>query len=817
MTVPDLSNNYSENLNAPVKSFRIFALEDIIKSGSKPELLEKLQKAKEIETDAECLMLIEHALIAVKSRLSPSSSQSETVTSVDDFLTRWNSLDNAKKMRALINLPSRLPKNLKSRGPELFANETDPVICAKIIRVFCRYWPTEKLPEIATLALSSESLVVKLAALRSIVHIKPELLESGLSELLNAKDPQIKALSIRALTKIDTAEALKHLQELLLSSEMNDRLAAIQNCTFLPFETVKPVLLKYFSVENCPELLIRAGWILEMNPDLQVPFKLFELAERSPAKKSALIKEIMTEAVNVLEKSGILGNKFKAYTAKLQAWINKRNAVRFVRQAVARLSSDINEPELDKKIIAHLKNSHVRTAFKDALQWPVSEEVKSKICSILDKKSLDPAAFENKVVENDSKEPSANKSQDANKILPAINEIEKEASARLIFNETSDTQLLEIFASMDLDQANKLDDQFNDLFSSNKQSAAIRSAAFDCLVRLKKSGFEDTAISLINSSEMSLAISAVNYLGIVDPEKVFPYIGKCLKMADVRMKSAALSILKDFDFNQAVSSLSVMLKSRTVEQQKMALECMEKFDFALIRDELTEYLTKVDNSELFEIGLCHFAANPSSENSYSLFKIEKSQSQSRAKKAKELRLSLVDETTDEIISDEQSLNEKYEEEKKQKVKPAWAYKKNKTEIEDISNLRRTIETIKYIFASKGSWIAFAAIAFFAIGFYYMFTPSGEPPTRSRDGAIKADRYIREGTVKRIAGTAIKFESTRGEIFVMHPGSDGYKVPPVGQKLRVSLVPYRRNPNNVFTARIRALREISEFSPEEEVD
>lgn len=85
------------------------------------------------------------------------------------------------------------------------------------------------------------------------------MLIDDLPELLNSKDPQIKALAIEGLAKIDKEEALKHLQALLLSADLSDRLAGIQNCPFLPFEMVKPVLLKYFAAENHPELLIRAG------------------------------------------------------------------------------------------------------------------------------------------------------------------------------------------------------------------------------------------------------------------------------------------------------------------------------------------------------------------------------------------------------------------------------------------------------------------------------------------------------------------------------------------------------------------------------
>ena len=121
-------------------------------------------------------------------------------------------------------------------------------------------------------------------------------------------------------------------------------------------------------------------------------------------------------------------------------------------------------------------------------------------------------------------------------------------------------------------------------------------------------------------SDGKLVMCQKSYL--VNPDCIFPYLGQCLKISDVGMKSAALGILKNFDYNQAVSSLRAMMYSTDNNQQKMAMECIGQFDFALIRDMLTEFLCLDYHEGLLEAGLCHFAANPSADNVYSLYKIE---------------------------------------------------------------------------------------------------------------------------------------------------------------------------------------------------
>ena len=54
-----------DNLRVPIKSFRIFALEEIIKSGGNPEILSVLKEIQATEDDQDCSLLISNAIDAV--------------------------------------------------------------------------------------------------------------------------------------------------------------------------------------------------------------------------------------------------------------------------------------------------------------------------------------------------------------------------------------------------------------------------------------------------------------------------------------------------------------------------------------------------------------------------------------------------------------------------------------------------------------------------------------------------------------------------------------------------------------------------------
>ncbi len=806
MSITNEQQNILDNLKTPIKSFRIFALEEIIKSGDSSEFLVALDQLKLTETDSECLSLISHAINSVKGRLEGDKKELDNIdySNTSVFLSKWNKADDNLRMSMISNLPLRLPKDFKTLGPQLLSGSS-PIVAARVIRLFGRSWPEGQF-NLITDNLSSGSLVLKLAAIRTMVHLKPELLLNDLPVLLASSDPEIKALAIRGLAKIDKEEALNHLQALLLSPMQTDRHAGIQNCPFLPFEMVKPLLLKYFAAETNPELLTKAGWIIEMNPDIQIPFMLFEIAERSPEKKANLVKKVLNEAVNLLDKSGILGNQFAAYMRKLQDWVSKRTALRYVRQVVPRLDTDKVATEVEKNIIVSLKQPAIKSAFNEALNWPISDRVKNRIKDYLNGKFTNQPQKSSSAILTDKKE------------------------AGQVSNKTQNLSQLEILASITPEKASERLNQILLLVSHKGSSDEIRIAALQCLTRCRLSGAEDKAVSLIKNPNIAIATAAVEYLGIVNPDYIFPYLGQCLKVSDVGMKSAALGILKNFDYNQAISYLRAMLYSTDMSQQKMAMECINQFDFALVRDMLTDFICRDYHEDLIEAGLCHFAANPSAENVYSLYKIEQAHVGKIAEQAKALREACPEAVEEESTTlfepktvskqsnkkEEQSkLQEKnkeetkevkkvkeaelkerlrIEKEKKASKRPAYAYSSKNDMPERTSKQQLLViwGMISEFVASKALPITIIAFIIIVTFIYYTFFYTGNSNTDTKKSvAIISEPLIIEGEVIKENEGIVVVKATNDETYILTPLNDGWKIPDIGRLVRGQIIPYRR--------------------------
>ena len=799
MAISKEQQNILDNLRLPIKSFRIFALEEVIKSGGSPEILAVLEEISATEDDPECSMLISPAISAVNSRLG-GTNKVETVSldNVSDFLTNWKEADENLRMHILSNLPVRLPKDVRTLGPEL-AEGVTPLVAARVIRTFGRNWPEDKF-NLITNNLHSDSLVLKLASLRTMVHLKPDLLLDELPELLASPDPEIKALAIRGLVKIDKEEALNHLQALLLSPTKTERLAGIQNCPFLPFDMVKPLLLKYFAAETNSELLIKAGWIIEMNPDVEVPFRLFEIAERSPAKKAELVKKVLNESVNLLNKSGILGNQFSEYTRKLQNWVNKRNALRLVRQVVARLDGETVVPEIEQKVMVAVKQPLFKEAFLEALNWPISDIVKSRI-----KKYLG-------ITDVVSEEAGKTKTEE---VAPEQKTTSESATPAL--------SNLEMLANITPEDAKE---KLNNIISFiTKKESDLKIAAFQCLTRCRLSGAEDVAVSMIKNPDISLATAAVEYLSIVNPDCVFPYLGYCLNVSDIGMKSVALGILKNYDYNQAVSSLRAMLYSPDNKQQSMAMECIGQFDFALIRDMLTEFLCFDYHEHLIEAGLCHFAANPSADNVYSLYKIEQAHPGQIAEQAKKLREACPEPTEEMATSLDQTQTKKeeskekeikaakeaelkerlrIEKEKKASKRPAYAYR-SPVEIPERTSKQQLIaiwQGLCDFVQSKALPITIVIFLIVAPTVYYVFFYSGASGETTKKGSVVVcDPVIAEGLVAEVDDGVVTVKATNGITYILVPLKDGWKIPEKGKLIRGLFVPYRMSSNGDVAAHL----------------
>ncbi|MBI3038130.1 HEAT repeat domain-containing protein, partial [bacterium] len=250
-------------LSSSVKSFRLELYDQIIKDGCSEEVFNALTAQLPKESDEECWLFLSYAISAAQKRFKKKQKANQALKekepaegsiSEENFPETFCKLEVAKKIDFLADIsPDSLPK-LAVQAPDLLEKEGNPSVCAAIIKTFAKNWPPQRLDQFSARLLSPH-LSTRLASLDSLISRSPQMLTESLPKLLTSDDPRTRAMAIRGLACIDMEEAVNHLDFFLSSPEPDEKIAALKNCFILPFEEIKPILMKFISGENDPNLL----------------------------------------------------------------------------------------------------------------------------------------------------------------------------------------------------------------------------------------------------------------------------------------------------------------------------------------------------------------------------------------------------------------------------------------------------------------------------------------------------------------------------------------------------------------------------------
>lgn len=171
------------DLAAPVKSFRLFGLEQAINEGSSRELLKALEDFQRSETDEECLNLFPHAIEAVRARVKGEKTIDPGSLTVQSLPVLFAQSTPQLRLRLLLSVPRKLVPELVDWAVEEFQKEESPAIRGKILGVFGRAWPPAKLQMILD-QVFGKSVGLRVGALEVLIALDPKRLIEHFSDLL---------------------------------------------------------------------------------------------------------------------------------------------------------------------------------------------------------------------------------------------------------------------------------------------------------------------------------------------------------------------------------------------------------------------------------------------------------------------------------------------------------------------------------------------------------------------------------------------------------------------------------------------------------
>jgi len=578
-------NEIIEDLDSPVASLRVSAIEGAIRFGRSEKLLAVLQEREKTETDPDCRELL---FLAVK-KLAAFLHEHNGEDASESFKVFCSAAFSELSQERKLEIMARLTRDQLSAAAEAAFSKISlgesALVVTQILTIFSPFWLPDQMRRLVPF-LNSRDRSVRGACMEVLCDHASELIVPKLPELLLSKDSRIQLLAVQFLTRLDHFEALSHLKMILFGDDYEKKVRALRLCIFISFDRVKNLLLDFVARETDIDLLKRAGLILINNPDCEVPFRLTEVAGMVAAEKSGLIKKMVQAACQNLRDSGVLGAGFNDYLAKLKNWLKSREQKKWLQQWIFLFE---NSPEEHSELLRQLKNFAAEDCGREVMLtakcWLLKESTAKAIAAVID-------------AETEASWP-------ADRQFLNLDE-----SARMRF--------IQLWPQTDVEEFSRF---ASDFWLQSWYTLDLGAAILKTSLRLRLGNYVEFSQSSLKSANENLQVAAINYLVEFDPDYLTPHLGSLLARSSLKIKMAALGALQKVDRMQALSTLKAMLNQKDLVLRKAALACMIHFEFSAVRPVLSQLLETCSEYEIWHAALLLFQANAEVENLYCLFRL----------------------------------------------------------------------------------------------------------------------------------------------------------------------------------------------------
>ncbi|MBU1107652.1 MAG: HEAT repeat domain-containing protein [Candidatus Riflebacteria bacterium] len=592
----DLENLILE-LQGPIKTFRIFAIEKAIKSGSSARLLEELIRIRKFETDPECSMLLEHAVSSVKDRLHKGDNAAASRVTLADFarLSFNDQLSIIKKTKTAQFRRDASADNIK----KLLAMSTHDVVKAEIVKKCCSFWPADYIVYLED-NLFSESSTLQLACIEAVILMAPDLFRKHFEKLVTSRDPLIRAVAIRGLAKKHPHSAATFLADSMRRGDYYSRLAALRAISVMHFAPHRASLMELLSHEQDERLLKIAAAIVLANPDREVPFRICDIVVKSnDRKKTDFLLALQKNCCSMIRMAELCPD-FQLFLQTLKVYKQRAQALLFVENCISvyESSQDETRNELLQLLREKCQTPEVMAAIKSALaKEPQNELLRQALAPAVSAlTSAKPVAVKSETLETQI--------DDANKLLKKLVRIRSE----------NDQNAHEIIC---------------DAMSDKKSDSAITAAALRAAVAIGDKRWGNRAMSLLRRDSEDLQAAALEYLAVHDNESFMLQVRIFVKSPSLIVRTALLRSLCCQHPDEARELFQSMLVDKDKKVREKAVGSLIHFEFSSIREMLTAYLEREKDETLLRAGVAFYLANPMVESVYDLRLLEQNRPEHR--------------------------------------------------------------------------------------------------------------------------------------------------------------------------------------------
>jgi len=468
-----------------------------------------------------------------------------------------------------------------------FLNDSNPQVTIAACKLLAKY-ELPKLKAIAPELLKSKSLDLRLAILELIYKDYPQQLLAHLAPYLSNENPLVRQKTLRKLITID-------------------------------FLYLKELLWQYISVESMPLLLIKAGLLLTMNPDISNPTKLFSIIETSQPEKRRILLSFLRDILMSLKAAGLIKEDEETYLNTIKReYANQKIRQRLDLARSNFSSSDINVRKDALSIFAmHIELPAVANFLQTCLKKETNQEIAQLLRDILSSVSQDKESEEKT---EPLKQPISKAAFETQPVQP---------------QERSDFCMPSLvqFAQMNSKDQNKAIKKINSIetYFNNKevliailQSDTADSVKRNILQKISDYGRQEDVLLFENllsdpNAKEPLKAQLILTIGKIDIDRLLPHLNLYLNDRDPSIRAAAFQIYLVADKEAALQYLSRQMADSELRVRAMALNLLPLADYTATEPLVWYAMDREVNDDLKHQLAYLMASNPTEDGILKLF------------------------------------------------------------------------------------------------------------------------------------------------------------------------------------------------------
>jgi len=301
---PILNNLDAEDL--AVRLFAILRLQELTGNESIPE---KMRQAAEKETDPALKLYLNWLAY-------PEKSDKEADPVILGELLQQKQPDWPRILRLLLQFNRQSAALALDTIRQASLRSLPGNLLPVLVGFFSRFGDSRDV-ELLESWCTNPNPAVTILAVEGLSRIQPDRLRNFLYPLLTSESAGIRSRAIRLLFRWHPEEALRQLSDMLESDIIDERRASLAHAFFLPFDRIKHQLIRFMIRESEPALLIQAGQILIINPDLEAANSVATVAVETSAEKVPIIKSILLQQCEFLARIKLIEESHESYADRL--------------------------------------------------------------------------------------------------------------------------------------------------------------------------------------------------------------------------------------------------------------------------------------------------------------------------------------------------------------------------------------------------------------------------------------------------------------------------------------------------------------------